>query len=335
MKTQKPGTILFIYKDLSHFVKKDLDFISHQFNTVPVRSSFPNKIIPFLGVLFRQFFILVKHISRSDVIFCWFADYHSCLPILFSKICRKRSFLVLGGYDVKNIPELKYGSFSKPIRRFCAKYSIKNATLNLPVTESLVDDARRYIENFKFRILPTGYDPEAYTYSNQKEKVVLTISITDTFQRYKVKGLDRFVELAKLMPDFKFKLVGVLPAAEYLFKEIPQNMELLPPLAHDILKGIYRSSMFYAQFSRSEGMPNTICEAMLSKCIPIGLKVGGIPDVIGDSGILFDDWKPVQAKQSIEENFENKALADSARERVMKLYSIKKREQELNIILNS
>ena len=112
-------------------------------------------------------------------------------------------------------------------------------------------------------------------------------------------------------------------------------MELLPPLAHDILKGIYRSSMFYAQFSRSEGMPNTICEAMLSKCIPIGLKVGGVPDVIGNSGIVFDDWEPVQVKQSIEENFENTALADSARERVKKLYSIKKREQELKLILCS
>ena len=54
----------------------------------------------------------------------------------------------------------------------------------------------------------------------------------------------------------------------------------------EILFKEYNSATVFVQASITEGMSNTLNEAMLCGCIPVGSNVNGIPDVIGDTGIL-------------------------------------------------
>ena len=78
-------------------------------------------------------------------------------------------------------------------------------------------------------------------------------------------------------------------------------------------------------------MPNTLSEAMLLECIPVGSNVNGIPDAIGDTGIIVKKRLAEDLERAILE-----ALAlntgKAARQRVLDLFSFNLREEKLLLI---
>lgn len=321
--------IIFIYQDFTHFVRKDYETLSKSFRVSKLRSTYKKSPVTFIVVGLAQFFKLFWHIWRSDVIFCWFADYHSFLPALFSRISGKRFFLVLGGYDVTHIRELKYGSFNKRFRGYCARFSMQTATLNLPVARALGEEAKKRVGKIELQVLPTGYDPDIYLPVEEKEDLVLTVSLTSSRQRFLVKGLDRFVELARYLPEYRFALIGIEGKWKQLITDQPVNLAILPPLDHRELISWYGRARFYAQLSRSEGLPNAMCEAMMMGCVPAGLNIGGIPEAIGDAGIMLDQWNPDEMAKQIRSCRDTSTLSVEARERIITLFHISRREKEL------
>ena len=101
------------------------------------------------------------------------------------------------------------------------------------------------------------------------------------------------------MPDFNFTVIGVSESARQLFQPIPDNLLLLPPISYHEITRHYLDASFYAQFSRTEGLPNALCEGMLYGCIPLGTEVGGIPTAIEDYGMVIKDWKTMELKDFI------------------------------------
>jgi glycosyltransferase involved in cell wall biosynthesis len=210
----------------------------------------------------------------------------------------KKSVIVIGGYDVANMPEISYGSLSSPLRKKLTLFTFKYATLCLAVVEELENKIKAVCPSAKTKTLYTGYkffEKSEIPIKEIREKIVLTVSITDNYQRIHVKGLDRFRELAELLPDFQFIIIGANESSKSFFEPIPLNLLLLPPLNQEELTDFYSKSSFFAQFSRSEGLPNALCEAMLYGCIPIGTRIGGIPTAIGNLGLLMDEWDAIIA----------------------------------------
>jgi glycosyltransferase involved in cell wall biosynthesis len=303
MKDKKK--ILFIYTNFSSFVKTDWEILSkkHQvtkYQYKPVKG-FVKTAVQFI----RQFFYLLFQIWKFDALFVWFADYHSFLPVFFAKATGKKSFVVVGGYDVANIPELKYGSLSSPLRKKLTLFSIKNATLCIPVVENLEKKIKEIAPKAKTKTIYTGYKfdlKEEKRLLNEREKMVLTVSITNNRQRFLIKGLDRFRELAEFIPDFQFIIVGINEDSGPLFDPVPGNLILLPPLSKNELIDYYLKASFYAQLSRSEGLPNALCEAMLYGCIPLGTDVGGISTAIDKTGLILSNWDVISAIDYIQKN---------------------------------
>jgi glycosyltransferase involved in cell wall biosynthesis len=54
------------------------------------------------------------------------------------------------------------------------------------------------------------------------------------------------------------------------------------------LVGHYQRAKVYCQPSYTEGLPNSLCEAMLCGCIPVGTRAGGIPTAIGETGYIVE-----------------------------------------------
>ncbi|HSQ76959.1 MAG TPA: glycosyltransferase family 4 protein, partial [Bacteroidota bacterium] len=67
---------------------------------------------------------------------------------------------------------------------------------------------------------------------------------------------------------------------------IPPNVEVIPFIAQNALLDYYQRAAVYCQPSYTEGLPNSLCEAMLCECVPVGSNVGGIPTAIAGIGYV-------------------------------------------------
>ncbi len=328
--------ILFIYTNFSTFVRADYEILSEvhhitKYRYKPVKGLLKNAV-----EITRQFFFLLFNILRFDVVFIWFADYHSFLPVMFAKLTGKKSFVVIGGYDVANMPELKYGSLSSPFRKTMTLFTFKTATLCLAVVEDLEEKIKKICPKAKTMTLNTGYeffDNPDFRFEQNRDKIILTVSITDNYQRFRIKGLDRFKELAVLLPDYMFYIIGVTENAKSLFEPVPENLTLFPPLSQNEIADYYSKASFFAQFSRSEGLPNALCEAMLYGCIPIGTRTGGIPTAIGDTGFVADNWDARVFAEFVINNH-NKINRETCSSRIKEKFDLSFRKDGLIKLIN-
>lgn len=276
---------LFVYTRISSFVKGDIEILEKSFmvTTLAVDNSSKTKQ---LFALTKEFFYLIFNLLRFDVVFIWFADYHSFLPVLFSKLFRKKVYLVIGGYDVCRVKNVGYGSFSNPVRGFMSLYSIKNAALNLCVSEYIERVVRAIAPKSKRKIVYNGIAFSDNSKNNfedsvaKKERMVLSVALSATSQSFFIKGVDRFIAVARAIPQIQFVIIGVDgKKLNHLIGYIPDNLRIIPKVEHKALKDYYEKAAVYCQLSRKESFSLSLAEAMYFNCIPVISNTGGMIEV--------------------------------------------------------
>ncbi len=325
----KKREIVFVKMLDATFIQKDIPILE-EFAKVEEVYYKNSKGIGFAFAWFTSIFTFIKLFRKASDVYIWFADYHAFLPVFLSKFFKVKSYINIAGYDAAHIPELNYGAYTNPLRSFCTKYAIRNADYILPVADNLKKKLDKLIGPIKTTsvTIPFGFESKNWFCDTPKEDVVVTVSIFETERRLKIKGLDFFIEVAKAMPDTKFIIVGSTPKGEELIEK-PDNLVLLPRTPQKELRAIYSKAKIYAQFSISEGLPNAVIESMLCECIPIGTDVGGIPDIIGDSGYVLEKRKVEDAVVSIKKALKDSELGKSARKRALQEYPYDKRGKML------
>ena len=326
--------VLLVFVNFSSFVKADFEILSSFFNVTKYQFK-PVKGIIATGIeLLKELLFLIFKGHRYDGIFIWFGDYHSLLPVLYARIFGKKSFVVIGGYDVSTLEEYKYGAFSHPVRAFFTRKTFKYVDFCFPVAEALRKKLIVINPQARAETIATNADNLKFSFTDyNRSKRVITVSGTSNRQRLMVKGLDRFKELAVYLPEFEFVIIGVSEQAKVYFDPLPANLVLIPPQQFDDLVPHYQNASFYAQLSRSEGLPNALCEAMLCGCIPVGTDVGDVRIAIGDTGITVDEWNPEIVADFIRLNENNIGLRDKARERILARYNPQRRIERFGQLL--
>ncbi len=342
--------IIFISSNYSSFVKKDIDFLSKNYEVKYPKYNWTNKFLtPF--TFLQQLFYLLKNINSATAVFIMFGGYWSFLPCLLGKIYNTPTFIILGGTDCVAFPKLRYGSLQKKVLKQFIKWSYQMATCLLPVHESLVFSPYKYYEESKFKtqgyrsffpniktpytVIYNGFELENFsldrTIEKKKDSFITVAAISD-FRRFKLKGIDKLIELAVRNPTNSFKVIGMSDAFKSTLKDIPTNVELFPFLDVAEFKHHLFESEFYLQLSISEGFPNALCEGMLCGCIPIGSTVGAVPHIIGDTGFLIESSKSEFIAKKITEiknipEAKRKELSQKSRKRIIDNFDIKKREK--------
>lgn len=135
--------------------------------------------------------------------------------------------------------------------------------------------------------------------------------------------------MAPFFPDCEFTILGVNDPN--IFPNLPANVKAVPSVKNDELIAIFSSQEFYLQLSMAEGFPNSICEAMLCECIPIGSDVFSIPEIIGDSGFVLKKRDIQLLKQLIEQALvsDEPSLMKKARTRIADNYTLEMRDTKL------
>ena len=317
--------ILFVYTSLSSFVKADLVILQRHFDVTPIQWRGRRDILR-----------VIWHILRTDLSFVWFAGGHATRVVFFSKLFRKKSIVVVGGYEVANVPEIGYGLMISPKTARRVKYALENADKVLTVSDSLKMDAINNAEVDGKNILTvySSYDSNKWKVKGEKEDLTISASVGDTWNRARLKGLDVFVESAKFLPNIKFVVIGLQgEALERLQSIAPSNVEFVNPLPQDELISYYQKAKVYCQLSMREGLPNALCEAMLCECVAVGTDVQGVRTAIGHTGSYVPYGDPKATAEAIEKAL-NSDKGKAARERIKNMFPIERREKELVEIIS-
>ncbi len=281
-----PANILFVHNHLAPFVAIDLELLRTDWT---VREWHQRSRWIELAALRRA-------VADCDLLFGWFASWHTFWPVSLARILRKPSILVVGGYDLANLPAMGYGHQRGGAKRWVSRQTMDLATQLVTFSQFSQAEAQRHagIPAGRVPVIYLGVpDPYGALSPTRRDPVVLTVGNVDhaNLQR---KGHQAFVQAAAHLPGVEFVLAGAWRDASIreLQDRAPANVTFTGRVHPDALLDLYRRAAVYVQASTHEGFGLSVAEAMLAGCIPVVTRSGALPEVAGDAGIYLESASP-------------------------------------------
>jgi glycosyltransferase involved in cell wall biosynthesis len=318
------STILYIHNSPMSFVRIDRDLLAQEWTVHEWYQR--NRLINPLK--------LWRAVRKRDLVFAWFASWHSFWPLLCARLLGKPSILVTGGYDTAALPEADYGHQRGGPKQWFARGAMRLASSLVTNSYYCRDEA---IQNAnadpeKITVIHHGLDPEDFSLPEEsKESLVVTVGNVVATNRIR-KGMEPFVRAAHYLPDVPFVLIGRWgdETVRELKEIAPPNVTFTGYVSDEILGDYLRRAKVYVQASAHEGFGLSVAEAMLSGCIPIVTRVGALPEVVGDTGVYIESTGPEVVADGI-----RRALAldedwpVKARSRIVRRFPLAGREKKL------
>ncbi len=164
---------------------------------------------------------------------------------------------------------------------------------------------------------------------------IVCVAFADRARSVRLKGLDLLVAAARHLPDVPVRIIGVSGEGRDALGTVPPNVRVEGPVAREALAAAYAEASVFALFSRSEGLPNVLCEAMLCGAVPVGSAVGGIPEAIGEAGFVVHRPEPERLAERLRHALAAAdALRPAARARIERTYSAARRRAGLHAALD-
>ncbi len=356
--TENKLKIVYIKPNDSSFVRGDQKILERYFDVKPILLSQLKGKLQYGWNNLKLFFqLLWEGLRKNSVFICWFADYHAAVMVLAAKITGTKSIIFIGGQEAVCYHELGKGVYRKKIRGVLVGYALRNTSLIIANHESLIyhenyyynaenphiDGIKHYVKGLEtpVEIIYNGINPEKFIrdYSIKKEdNLVLTVGTMNQTGDFYNKGFDLFIQVAERNPQWQFILISLnsnyvnWAEENYHFSKI-SNLKVYQSFCpQEVLSESYNRAKVFVQCSITEGMPNTLSEAMLLECIPVGSNVNGIPDAIGNTGVIISKRSPEELERGIQKAMEMNT-ASQARERVIQMFSFEKREKEIKRVI--
>jgi len=311
--------ILYVHSRRASFVAIDREILAERYEIEdlyqPGRWANPLKVIR--GVL------------RSDVVFGWFASWHTFFPVTLAWLLGKPSVMIIGGFDTANMPDIGYGYQQGGIRRWASRFIMRRATRLATNSEYSLSEIERNtpIPPSRVRVIHHGVPDPFGDEPGPKEREALTVGAIDRTTLVQ-KGQIPFVEAARLLPDVRFTFAGkwLDDAVEQLRGRAGENVTFTGWLSDEDLHSAYRRAAAYVQASRHEGFGLAVAEAMLAGCVPVVMNVTAMPEVVGDAGVLIESQEPAEVADGVRRALElGPDAARRARERILTAFPMERR----------
>ncbi|MGI8593289.1 MAG: glycosyltransferase [Solirubrobacteraceae bacterium] len=280
-------------------------------------------------------------LRQADAVVAWWASWHSFLPVTLAWLTGKPILLVVGGFDVANVPEVGFGYQQGGLAKWASRWIIARATLLVTNSHYSRGEIARNIgprTAARVEVIHHGIpDPfGALPDEAARERMALTVGGISALT-LEQKGHRPFVEAAALAPDVRWVHAGAWleePAAEWLRARAGANVELRGWVEQSELERLYARASVYVQASWHEGFGMAVAEAMLAGCVPVVRDAGAMPEVVGDAGVLIPGSEPAQIAEGVRRALE--AGPDGrrrARERVLREFPLAARGERLRAVV--
>jgi glycosyltransferase involved in cell wall biosynthesis len=311
--------LLFVHSRQASFIAIDRDILAERFEIEDLYQPgrWPNPVK------------VVRGVVRADIVFGWFASWHTFFPITLAWLLRKPSVLIIGGFDSANMPDIGYGYQQGGLRRWASRWIMRRAGRLMTFSDYSLGEISRNtpIPPQRVTVLHLGVPDPFGDVAPNKERLALTVGAVDRGTLLQ-KGQLPFVQAARELPDVRFVLAGkwLDDAVEQLRAAAPENVEFTGWLSDEDLRALYRRAAVYVQASRHEGFGLAVAEAMLAGCVPVVVNVTSMPEVVGSAGVLIESPRPQAVAAGIA-----RALAlgpdanRSARERILTTFPMESR----------
>jgi glycosyltransferase involved in cell wall biosynthesis len=311
--------ILFVHNSKASFVAIDREILAERYEVEDLcqPGRWPNPIKVVGGVL------------RADLVFGWFASWHTFFPITLAWLLRKPSVMIVGGFDTANMPDIGYGYQQGGLRRAASRWIMRRARRLATNSEYSLSEIERNtpISPARVTVIHHGVPDPFGAEPGPKEREALTVGAINQNTLVQ-KGQIPFVEAARLLPDVTFTLAGkwLDGSVEELRARAADNLAFTGWLSDDELHAAYRRARVYVQASRHEGFGLAVAEAMLAGCVPVVMNVTAMPEVVGDAGVLIESQDPAEVAEGVRRALElGPGAAARARERILTAFPMESR----------
>lgn len=323
----RQARILFVHNALQTFVAVDRDLLRERYT---VQEWFVRSRLINVAATWRA-------VQRADLIFGWFASWHTFLPVLFARALRKPSIVVVGGYDVANVPQAGYGSQRSAFKRIVVRLVGRSATRLLAFSQGAQREAlqARLTASEKISVAYLGVPVHVKPALSRDSHLIITVGGVGRSNLLR-KGLLPFVQAAACLPDLQFTLAGKWfdNSIETLRAAAGPNVTFTGYLSAEALQNLYAQASVYVQASLHEGFGMSVAEAMLMGCIPVVTPVGALPEVVGDCGIYAADNSPKAIAGAIRQALgADESLRLRARARILEHFSMERRRWSLHQVI--
>lgn len=185
------------------------------------------------------------------------------------------------------------------------KKAIKNSNLVIANSNYVADITKKWTGVMPEILYPT-INLKKYQTTNRKKEYITMI------KPYREKGIDIFLKIVKNTPNEKFLIVGgnkILKIKKHLYKL--KNLEIIG-WTNDMGDIYNKTKILLTPSIWEEPFGRVVIEAGINGVPTIGSYRGGIPEAIGNGGIVIDDifnillWK--NAIEVINNNYNNYAI---------------------------
>lgn len=187
-----------------------------------------------------------------------------------------------------------------------ADHIVSNSYANIKLLKPIIP----FVKKNKFKVIYNLIDDSKWVPNNFYIKKTSTFKIVVASSHQYLKNLKGLVEALKLMSKSdrsKFKIVWYgdvrndksFEESKILLNKYFISDEILSfKSATNNINNVYKTSNAVALFSFYEGLPNTVCEAMMMKLPVVASNVSDVPLLL-DEEFRFDPNDPIEIKNSL------------------------------------
>jgi len=218
-------------------------------------------------------------VLASDVVFCWFASFAFFPVVVLAKLLGKKVIIVSGGFDAAYAPAIGYGAFTKSsLSVFLRRKLFNMAHKVLCVSKANMAETiiHAKVPSEKCEMIYHGFEEldqsiKLLPWKERKKQIALISQCDDT--TYYRKGVDLFIKLSELLPDFEFALIGRIGQSleNFIHNQTPKNFRatgFLPFMEDEFVKTL-NDSKYILQLSYYESFGCSVTDAAVLGCYPI------------------------------------------------------------------